>query len=168
MPGDQACVGGVRIDVIDTVSHLRPSAASNAPGGSQGRPDFRSTSLASVADAVLEAPDPLRDEHRQGTITIVFSDIEGSTQSLSRSGDRRWFEMLQAHNEIVVDSVARSGGSIVKSQGDGFMMTFPSARRAVQAALDVNERLEDGSATLGSIRVRIGLHTGEGDRRRRR
>ena len=98
-----------------------------------------------------------------GTVTILFSDIEGSTALNERLGDVRWLELLRAHNRLVRDQVQACGGFEVKSQGDGFMIAFPSARRAIQCA----QAIQDAVATEldehpdGPVRVRIGLHTGE-------
>ena len=70
--------------------------------------------------------------------------------------------MLGAHNGIVRDRLSQFGGTEIKAQGDGFMLTFPSARRAVQFAVDVQQGLEahDWDSDEG-VRVRIGMHTGE-------
>jgi adenylate cyclase len=96
------------------------------------------------------------------TVTIVFSDIERSTEQAVALGDARWFSVLGAHNGIVRDRLSQFGGTEIKAQGDGFMLTFPSARRAVQFAVDVQQGLEahDWDSDEG-VRVRIGMHTGE-------
>ncbi|HKN90340.1 MAG TPA: AAA family ATPase, partial [Acidimicrobiia bacterium] len=80
-----------------------------------------------------------------------------------RLGDQRWMEVLRAHNQIVREQVGRHGGFEVKSQGDGFMVAFSSARRglasavAIQRALRAHAEAHPDEAT----RVRMGLHTGE-------
>jgi class 3 adenylate cyclase len=98
-----------------------------------------------------------------GTVTILFTDIENSTALNERLGDRRWLDVLRAHNSIVRDCIGEHGGSEVKSQGDGFMIAYPSARRGLECAVDMQRniaRLAD--ADPGErLRVRIGLHTGE-------
>jgi class 3 adenylate cyclase len=98
-----------------------------------------------------------------GTVTILFSDIEGSTELNARLGDVRWLELLREHHEIVRRAVREHGGFEVKVQGDGFMIALPSARRAAQCALAIQMGIEDGLAGHpdGPIRVRIGMHTGE-------
>jgi class 3 adenylate cyclase len=98
-----------------------------------------------------------------GTVTILFTDIEDSTATGERLGDRRWLEVLRAHNSIVRHCIGEHGGYEVKSQGDGFMIAYPSARRGLACAVDMQRnlaRLADAEleAPLG---VRIGLHTGE-------
>ena len=98
-----------------------------------------------------------------GTVTILFTDIEASTQLNERLGDVRWLELLRAHHAIVRDQVHQHGGFEVKSQGDGFMIAFPSARRAVECARAIQDAIDSqlGDHADGRIRLRIGLHTGE-------
>lgn len=125
-------------------------------------PPRTSTTIDIVASSVLADPMESRREHRQGTITIVFSDIEDSTAQLTALGDERWYADLRAHNAIVEAAVARHRGNVVKHQGDGYMLTFPSAWMAVQAAFEINERLRDvRDPGERPLRVRMGLHTGE-------
>lgn len=97
------------------------------------------------------------------TVTILFSDIESSTERATSLGDEAWFELLEEHNAIVRNQLARHGGTEVKSQGDGFMLTYPSARSALQCAIDVQRDLAAAAERdpERAIRVRIGLHTGE-------
>ncbi|HWH45331.1 MAG TPA: adenylate/guanylate cyclase domain-containing protein [Thermoleophilaceae bacterium] len=98
-----------------------------------------------------------------GTVTVLFSDIEGSTKLNERVGDVRWLELLRAHHAIVREQVQQHHGFEVKSQGDGFMIAFPSARRAVQCASAIQREIDARLAGHpdGPIRLRIGLHTGE-------
>jgi class 3 adenylate cyclase len=96
------------------------------------------------------------------TITILFSDIEGFTAMTERLGDQRARDVLCAHNAIVREQVAAQGGLEVKSQGDGFMIAFASARRALQCGIDIQCALAEYSeAAEEPIRVRIGLNAGE-------
>jgi class 3 adenylate cyclase len=98
-----------------------------------------------------------------GTVTIMFSDIEDSTVLTDRLGDRRWMELLRAHNEIITQAVESHDGFNVKSQGDGFMLAFSSGRRAIHCAIDIQRALAElrESEPDSSVRVRIGLHAGE-------
>jgi class 3 adenylate cyclase len=75
----------------------------------------------------------------------------------------RWLELLRAHHSVVRDQVETCGGFEVKAQGDGFMIAFPSARRAIECARAIQYAIarELGNHPDGPIRVRIGLHTGE-------
>jgi class 3 adenylate cyclase len=122
------------------------------------------SSVDEVASSVASERPSLRPAAApDGTVTILFSDIEGSTALNERLGDVRWLELLRAHNRIVRDQIRAFGGFEVKSQGDGFMVAFPSARRAIECARAVQESIarELGDHPDGPIRVRIGLHTGE-------
>jgi class 3 adenylate cyclase len=98
-----------------------------------------------------------------GTITIVFSDIEDSSALVERLGDRQWLELLDAHHGLVRDQIARHGGVEVKSQGDGFMLAFPSALRALLCTVDIQRRagVQVTPDPAIALRVRIAVHTGE-------
>jgi class 3 adenylate cyclase len=95
-----------------------------------------------------------------GTVTLLFSDIENSTVLLDEMGDRRWLKVIEAHHELVRKQVASNGGHEIKSQGDGFMVAFSSARRAVDCAIAIQRSLGSARRTR-DLRVRIGMHTGE-------
>jgi class 3 adenylate cyclase len=92
----------------------------------------------------------------------MFTDIEGSTELNERLGDQRWMDILRVHNAIVREQVAAHQGVEVKSQGDGFMMAFETARRGVQCGIALQRALARRSDLAEEdVRVRIGLHTGE-------
>ncbi len=96
------------------------------------------------------------------TLTILFTDIEGSTALTERLGDQRWLEVLRTHNAMVREQVTAHGGFVVKSQGDGFMIAFSSARRALQCAIGIQRAFaEHNDSAETPIRVRIGLNAGE-------
>jgi class 3 adenylate cyclase/alpha-beta hydrolase superfamily lysophospholipase len=88
--------------------------------------------------------------------TVMFTDIVGSTEHLSRLGDRRWRAQLEDHDRIIRDQLRRWRGREIKTSGDGFLATFDGPARAVSCGGDIVEQLRE----LG-LRVRIGLHTGE-------
>jgi adenylate cyclase len=97
-----------------------------------------------------------------GTVTIVFTDIVGSTELTTTLGDQPWLEILRAHNGIVTGATAAADGIVVKGQGDGFMLAFGSARRALTAARAIQRGIGETFNDPGSpIRVRVGVHTGE-------
>jgi class 3 adenylate cyclase len=124
----------------------------------------RETSIEMVARTIeKERPDAPSIGHHEGTVTIVFSDIESSTEHATRLGDAAWIEVLNAHNAIIRQSVARWGGTEVKNQGDGFMLTFPSARRALCSMAEVQQDLlrQANAYPEKAVRVRVGVHTGE-------
>jgi pSer/pThr/pTyr-binding forkhead associated (FHA) protein len=101
----------------------------------------RTTSVDTVAAAVLADRSGSVREHDAGTITIVFTDIERSTSRAVEVGDLRWMQTLSAHNTLIRTWVARFGGREVKAQGDGFMLSFPSASRALACMIEVQRAL---------------------------
>jgi len=125
--------------------------------------DLRTSIDAVASVAPLERPDLFPRSAPDGTVTILFSDIEGFTQMTERLGDQRAQQVLKGHNDIVRHQVVAHGGFEVKSSGDGFMLAFSSARRAIQCSIAIQRAFaahSDGHADE-PIRVRIGLHTGE-------
>lgn len=126
--------------------------------------DRRAPSLERVAAAVQEErPDLSGDAMPDGTVTILFSDIEDFTGLTERLGDLRAQDIVRAHNEIVRAQVAACGGREVKSQGDSFMVSFAGARRGVRCAIGIQRAFSEWSEKHPDtpLRVRIGLHTGE-------
>src|SRR5919197_673391 len=89
-----------------------------------------------------------------GTVTFLFTDVEGSTRLLQELGDR-YAEALAEHRRVLRDAFVRNGGVEVDTQGDAFFVAFARASDALAAARDAQ------SALIGPIRVRIGIHTGE-------
>lgn len=88
--------------------------------------------------------------------TVLFTDIVDSTGTAHRMGDRRWRDVLEAHNGAVRSLLERFRGREVKNLGDGFLATFDGPARAIQCALEIQAAARD----LG-LSVRAGLHTGE-------
>jgi class 3 adenylate cyclase len=88
--------------------------------------------------------------------TVLFTDIVGSTERASALGDRRWRELLDAHEEVIRRELDRHSGREVKTTGDGFLATFDGPTRAVRCARAISDEVR----RLG-IEVRAGLHTGE-------
>jgi len=90
-----------------------------------------------------------------GTVTFLFTDVEGSTRLLHELGDG-YADVLADHRRALRDAFARHGGVEVDTQGDALFVAFAKASDAVAAALAGREALE-----AGPIKVRMGLHTGE-------
>src|SRR6266550_3612477 len=90
-----------------------------------------------------------------GTVTLLFTDIEGSTRLLHDLGPEAYADELAAHRKVVRTTLSRLGGVEVDTQGDAFFVAFASAPSAVEAA----EKIKAGLAS-GPINVRMGLHTG--------
>ena len=109
-----------------------------------------------------ERPDLSAHVAPDGTVTILFSDIEDSTLMTERLGDERWLEVLRAHNSLFRRRLREHGGFEVKSQGDGFMLVFREPERALACAIDIQRDLEAAQlADDERVRVRMGLHTGQ-------
>ena len=97
-----------------------------------------------------------------GTVTFVFTDIEGSTRLLQELGDA-FPGVLERHNDLVLAAVKEHQGLMVKNEGDGYFLAFQSAVDAVRCAVDIQRSLaSEPWTTPRPVRVRIGIHTGEG------
>ena len=97
----------------------------------------------------------VRDDLPTGTVTFLFTDVEGSTRLLHEFGAEGYAKALAEHRRVIREACARHDGVEVDTQGDAFFFAFPTAPGAVTAAEEMTEAL-----ALGPIAVRIGLHTG--------
>jgi class 3 adenylate cyclase len=88
--------------------------------------------------------------------TVLFTDIVGSTARAVELGDTRWRALLDEHDTIVRQQVARFGGRVIDSTGDGFLTTFDGPGRAIRCARAIGDAL-----TPIGLAVRAGVHTGE-------
>ncbi len=96
-----------------------------------------------------------------GTVTFVFTDVEGSTRLLQQLGDR-YAEVAREHRRLIRDTLGAAGGTEIDTQGDAFFFSFARARDAVRGAVDAQRALRDHGWPDGAdVRVRIGVHTGE-------
>ncbi len=111
----------------------------------------------------MDRPDLGAATAPDGTVTIMFSDIEGSTVLTDQLGDQRWLQVLQRHNTLIRRHLAAHHGFEVKAQGDGFMVAFSSATNAMRCAVAIQRDLAVRRDQSGSqvVCVRIGLHSGE-------
>jgi class 3 adenylate cyclase len=116
-------------------------------------------SLMSLGESV-RATDLKSDLGPDGTVTLLFSDIEDSTAINARLGDDGWLDELRAHTKVVEKLVDKHDGHVVKSQGDGFMVAFPEPRSGVRCAIALQKALERPGRKREALRVRVGLHTG--------
>jgi class 3 adenylate cyclase len=127
----------------------------------QGMGALRAPIEALAGWANTEHPE-LKRVSRDGTVAILFSDIENSTALNQELGDRRWLKVLGAHDRLVRREVEANEGYVVKSQGDGFMVAFADPVGALHCALAVQRRLRTAGGQLKKtpLRVRIGIHSG--------
>lgn len=148
-PGDRITLGDTQVVLHDPP--VRPDETVGA--------DPRST-VAAVARAAGEAAPAL---HPERTATIVFCDIVGSTALNERLGDRAWMAALGEHRTILRRILQQHGGTEIEAQGDGFVLVFPSARRGIVFARDLQRAVtaEADAAGDDGIRVRVGVHCGD-------
>lgn len=96
-----------------------------------------------------------------GTVTFLFSDIEGSTRLLEQLGDR-YGEVHREHRRILREQLTEAGGQEVDTQGDAFFFSFPRAKDAVGGAVAAQREIAAHDWPDGvDVKVRMGLHTGE-------
>jgi class 3 adenylate cyclase len=114
-----------------------------------------------------------RDLYRTGTLntdqrfkitnlTILFTDLEGSTALYDRVGDLVAFDLVRDHFAALLTSIASEGGAVVKTIGDAVMATFPTPDRAMRAALRMRAAMRDLNEAVGreDLALNIGLHEG--------
>ena len=111
-----------------------------------------------LSGAIEEFLTGTRHDHEIDRVlaTVLFTDIVGSTQRASELGDRKWRELLDAHDRAVRKQIDRFRGREVKTTGDGFLSAFDGPARAIRCARAITE----DARQLG-LEVRTGLHTGE-------
>src|SRR5712691_6387976 len=98
----------------------------------------------------------MHDDLPTGTVTFLFTDIEGSTKLLHELGSEAYARSLAEHRRVLREAFEAHGGVEVDTQGDAFFVVFPDAVHALSAAQEAQDALAEEA-----IRVRMGLHTGE-------
>ena len=117
------------------------------------RPEDRAGRVGGILGTISGLP--------SGTVTFVFSDIEGSTALLKALGDG-YGDVLDTHRRLMRSCFSERGGVEIDTQGDAFFFAFPRARDAVSAAVEAQRLHATHAWTDGhAVRVRMGLHTGE-------
>jgi pilus assembly protein CpaF len=143
----------------------------------QGEAGFKASQglLRAVAEGLgqpVDAAKPLTAEtiigslavgQTEGTVTIMFTDVEDSTKLLSTRGFTESHEIMKAYETIIDEQVADHAGRRIKALGDGFMISFGSTRHGVECALAIQEAFAEYAKQHPErkIRIRIGLNTGE-------
>lgn len=146
----------------------RGEAAGELGPGSRGRGQRHRDRQERFAErdrrrAARYGADRPRPEPEAGTVTMLATDIVGSTRLAEALGDQGWIELLREHNALVRGQIERHGGTEVKQSGDGFLATFSSARAAVRAGLAIHDALERYRVEHPGtpLELRIGVHAGE-------
>jgi class 3 adenylate cyclase len=117
------------------------------------------TSVEEILTMVQDEPLPTTAMAPDGTVTIVFTDIEGSTALMESLGEQSWLELLDWHDAAVRRQTALFGGTVVKGQGDGFMLAFAATGAAAASAVAIQHSLSGGWAGV-PVAVRVGMHAG--------
>jgi adenylate cyclase len=156
----------VSVDVATDLASRIPNAQLVLLEGESGA--FRLENGQAVLDAVDEFLSEGEGEEAAATpappglVTILFTDVEGSTALTQRLGDARTRELLREHERLVREALKSHGGAEVKTMGDGFMASFSSATKALECAIAMQRAFaEHNQSAEEPIRVRIGLNAGE-------
>src|SRR5262249_27987531 len=131
--------------------------------GLEPGPELRQLQRLILAHDASLAPPPARvNERLSGTLTFLFTDIEGSTGLLKRLGRERYAELRRRHQTLLRESFAAYRGEEIDTQGDAFFVAFRSASDALSAAVTIQRLLRDHEwpEDVGPS-VRIGIHSGE-------
>src|SRR5215210_3891018 len=102
---------------------------------------------------------PRTTVHPSGTVTFLFTDIEGSTR-LAQEHPQEMPALLARHNAILQQSIEAHHGFVIRIVGDSFSAAFDTASDALSAALDAQRKLQTEPWSPAPIKVRMGLHTG--------
>jgi eukaryotic-like serine/threonine-protein kinase len=167
-------VAAHRGDTAQALAHLDAAAEALRPVGAKLYLDqvirkkvelqgITSEDMGSSIVAVNAAVQSLHPDLRHhaapdGTVTMLFSDIENSTPINEQLGDAKWMELLREHNALIESKVRAHRGYVVKTMGDGYMVAFKSAADGLRCAIAIQQGI---GARDDGVRVRIGLHTGE-------
>jgi serine/threonine protein kinase/class 3 adenylate cyclase len=121
-------------------------------------------------NALLKARAKIDEQLRRhkNALTVLFTDVVGSTSFFERNGDTAGLVMLHRHDELAAGAIERYDGKVVKTIGDSAMAEFPNPGSAVRAAVEIQRQFLKLNSTLPEdqrVEVRIGIHTGTGFRK---
>src|SRR5436189_4861201 len=137
----------------ECASVSRSTAASSRPGGGPRAVTRSARASPCKAEAM--------DERPSGTVTFLFTDIEGSTVLLRQLRDA-YGDVLATHGRLLRRAFEDSGGQEIDTQGDSFFVAFSSPMDAVQAAVAAQRSLAEETWPEGAaVKVRMGIHTGD-------
>jgi adenylate cyclase len=116
--------------------------------------------LSDLLTSIDGDPDLLTEaNHAQGTATIIFTDVVGSTSMSQELGDRAWSDLIETHFRTVEEIVEREGGVVVKTLGDGGMYAFTSGTAALSAGVSIQRAANLSGDNV--LELRVGIHTGD-------
>src|SRR2546422_7942221 len=126
--------------------------------------------VGSNVDALLKARAEIDEQLRRhkNALTVLFTDVVGSTRFFERFGDTAGLAMVHRHAELSTSIVQQHDGSVIKTIGDSVMAEFPGPGSAVHAAVEIEQQLLELNLTLPQhkrVELRIGIHTGVGFRK---
>jgi class 3 adenylate cyclase len=138
------------------------------PGGSHHPMWAHSDYMPVLYEFLGAAGSAYRTGHRpSGTTTILFTDLVGHTEMMQQLGDAKGRAVLREHERITRETLTRHGGSEVKTMGDGFMASFPTATSAVECAVTLHRAIAawsgnaPGTTSPFPLPIRVGLNAGE-------
>ena len=144
----------IMASMIPGAVHVTVTGSDHAPWGEPGE--------AEIVNAIREfttGETSVGLSAARSLATVMFTDIVDSTAQEADLGDRRWREILDAHERHIARAVKRFRGEVIKSTGDGALAIFDAPGRAVDCGVVLTE-----DATHLGLTIRIGLHTGEIER----
>ena len=121
----------------------------------RGKRAFMGLELAGVRTSGAQSFSEMREHLPSGTVTFLFTDVEGSTKLLHDLGAEEYSRVLADHRRVLREAFAANQGVEVDTQGDAFFVAFPTAPGALGAAAEASAGLARGPS-----RVRMGIHTG--------
>src|SRR5487761_147199 len=121
-------------------------------------------------NALLKARAKIDEQLRRhkNAMTVLFTDVVGSTSFFERNGDTAGLVMIHRHDELAATAIQRYDGKVIKTIGDSAMAEFPNPGSAVRAAVEIERQFLKLNLTLPEnqrVEVRIGVHTGVGFRK---
>jgi class 3 adenylate cyclase len=140
-------------DRIAGARFLELAGADHSPFAGGGADELVGVARGFLSEVQAEGP---WAEHDRILVTVLFTDIVGSTATAAELGDARWRELLEHHNAAIRRQLARHRGTEVETAGDGFLASFDGPARAIRCATAIIESVRG----LG-LEVRAGVHTGE-------
>lgn len=164
-PSDPSAKG----EVLTGCAILRAIARSGSAQGPSGKSGVEGTSISSESniDRLLRARAEIDEQLRKhkSHVTVLFTDVVGSTAYFDRYGDTAGLAMLHRNAELAGRVAAEYRGAVIKTIGDSVMADFPEPALAVRAAVDIQRRLLLLNATLPErerLQLRIGINAGPG------